>query len=198
LSIGDLPPDTKAGEQIEYLIEVTDSSRIEPFTNRLILVAQAGSPYNGGEAGRGSKRKGKAGGGSLLALPEVKTVTEEHWSDPPGFDGESALKVVAADLSSDAVVYDFFVNVDNKYLRIAQKESKSDAHLLEKKFTYGLVLIGMAMLQDHQYQARLDADADGHGGDSLAEDAVAATTRALAPILLPLVEAIGGLSADDV
>src|SRR5262249_51828397 len=193
-----LPPGTKAGEQVEYLIEVTDSSRIEPFTNRLILVAQAGSPYSGGEAGRGSKRKGKAGAGALLVLPEGKTVTEEHRSDPPGFDGESALKVVAADLSSDAVAYDFFVNAGNKYLRIAQKESRSDAHLLEKKFTYGLVLIGMAMLQDHQHQARMGADADGHGGDSLVEDGVAATPRALAPILLPLIEAIGGLSADDV
>ncbi|MGH3191053.1 MAG: hypothetical protein ACRDOL_28175 [Streptosporangiaceae bacterium] len=201
LSIDHLPLGTSVEERVEYLIEVTDISRIEPFTNHLILIAQAGSPHGGGKGERikgGNKGKGNIGGGSLLALPEVKTVTEEHWGDPPGFNEESALKVVATGLSSDSEVYDFFVNVDNKYLRIAQKEPKSNAHLLEKQFTYGLVLVGLAMLQDHQQQARKHTDADGHDDDgSSIEDVIETTTRALAPILLPLIEAIGGLSADD-
>ena len=128
--------------------------------------------------------------------PQVTTVTEEHWKEYD-FTERSALKIVATGLSTEAEVYDYFVNIDNKYLRIAQKEPKSDPRLLEKQFTYGLVLIGMAILQDYQH-ARKRADADGRDGDSSSiEDIVVTTTRAVAPILLPLIEAIGGLSADD-
>lgn len=197
LSIENLPPGTKAGDQVEYLIEVTDPSRIEPFTNHLILIAQAGSATGGGQGGRargGNTGKGDNAGGSFLALPEITEVTEENWG-LHGFNEESALKIQ----STDAEVYDFYVNTGNKYLRIAQKESKSNAHLLEKQFTYGLVLIGMAILQDYKQQARkrTDTDKDDDEGSQV-EDVVANTTRALAPILLPLIEAIGGLSLDDV
>jgi hypothetical protein len=179
---------------------VTDPSRIDPFKNHLILKAETGSPSGGG--GPGGRRKGgntgqgDMGGGSLLALPQVTTVTEERWNEYD-FNERSALKIVATGLSSEAEVYDYFVNIDNKYLRIAQKEPKSDSQLLEKQFTYGLVLIGMAILQDHQH-ARKRTDGDGRDGDgSSIEEIVASTTRAVAPILLPLIEAIGGLSADD-
>lgn len=201
LSIDHLPPGTHAGDQIEYRIEVTDPSRIEPFTNILVLVAQAGSaPPGGGGGGHstaGNTGKGNAGGESLLALPEVTTVKEDRWAEE-GFTDESAMKIIATGLSNDADVYDFYVNIDNKYLRIAQKESKSNVSLLEKQFTYGLVLVGMAILQDDQKQSRKHVKADGCDDDRTSvEDVVAATTRALAPILLPLIEAIGGLSADD-
>jgi hypothetical protein len=201
LSIDLLPPGAQAGDQVEYLIEVTDPSRIEPFTNRLILTVQAGpAPSGGGGGGAkgGNTGKGNVGGGSFLALPEIIDVTEENWG-PNGFTEESALKIEATGLSSEADVYDFFVNVDNKYLRIAQKESKAQPQLLEKQFAYGLVLIGMAILQDHQQRSRKDSNAEDReeGGHSV-EEIVASTTRALAPILLPLIEAIGGLSADDI
>ena len=200
LSIDRLPPDTQAGAQVEYLIEITDPSRIEPFTNRLVLTVQSGSAPSGGNGGRakgGNTGKGNTGGGSLLALPEINEVTEENWG-PNGFNEESALKIVATGLSSEADVYDFFVNVDNKYLRIAQKESKSEPRLLEKQFAYGLVLVGMAILQDQQHQSRKHPNPDeGEDNGRPVEEAVATTTRALAPVLLPLIEAIGGLSADD-
>jgi hypothetical protein len=199
LSINQLPPGTKVGDQVEYLIEVTDPSRIEPFRNHLILNVQAGSPPSGSPGGRikgENTGKGDMGGGALMALPDVTSVTEESWSEY-GFNESSALKVIAIGLSTDAEVYDFFVNTGNKYLRIAQKEPKSDARLLEKQFIYGLVLIGMAILQDHA-QACKRADVDVRNSDSSSiEEIVVTTTRAVAPILLPLIEAIGGLSADD-
>src|SRR6202044_2506606 len=99
---------TNAGDQVEYLIEVTDPSRIEPFTNHLILIAQAGSAKGGSRGGRasgGNVGKGNTGGGSLLALPAITEVTEENWGSH-GFNEESALKIQ----STDAEAYDFYVN----------------------------------------------------------------------------------------
>jgi hypothetical protein len=200
LSIDHLPPGAQAGDQVEYLIEVTDPSRIEPFSNRLLLTIQPGSSPTGGNGGRGRQGantgKGDTGGGPLLNLPTITEVTEEQW-DSRGFNEESALKVVRTGETSESDIYDFFVNVDNKYLKIAQKESKSDPRLLEKQFTYSLVLVGMAMLQDYQQQARKYPNGDARESRSSIEEVIATTTRALAPILLPLIAAIGGLSPDD-
>jgi hypothetical protein len=201
LVIDGLPPHTQPGDSVEYIVEVTDRSMIEPFTNRLTLIAQRGSAATGGEGSRakgGNAGKGTFSGGTLLALPEVKTVTQNEWSHYPGFNEETALRIVSSGISADSDAYDFFINVDNKYLLAEQKASRSDTSLLRKQFTYGLVLIGMAILQDRQLQSRRHADGADDNDTPQIEEVVATTTRAIAPILLPLIEAIGGLSADDV
>jgi len=197
LTIDRLPTGTQATDQVQYIVEVTDRSRIEPFINTLILNARAGNPEGGGSSGGrsagGNTGAGQTSGGSLLALPEITTVTENQWANHPGFDEETALKVVAA---GQGDTYDFFINVDNKFLRIAQKDAKANASLIEKQFTYGLVLVGMAILQDHQqHRRRRSPNNDGEG--TPIEEIVNTTTRALAPILLPFIEAIGGMSGED-
>jgi len=200
LWIDQLPTGIAVGDQVEFLIEVTDPSRVEAFASYLTLVVQDGSPGGGGDGRRAkgaNKGKGQTGGGSSLALPVVTPVKEEHWPLYQ-FNEESALKVMSAGLSDDTDVFDFFVNIDNKYLRIAQKESKSDAGLLEKQFIYGLVLIGLAILQDETHRRSQQPDGKGDSEtDPGVEELIAKTTRALAPILLPLIEAIGSLSIDD-
>ena len=61
----------------------------------------------------------------------------------------SALKIVSAgEVGQGADVFDFYVNVDNKYLRIFQKESKDNPKLIKAKFVYGSVLLGLALIQD--------------------------------------------------
>jgi hypothetical protein len=201
LVIDSLPPVTQPGDSVEYIVEVTDRSRIEPFTNRLTLIAQHGGAATGGQGSRakgGNVGKGTFAGGTLLALPEVKTVTQNEWDHYSEFNEETALRIVSSGISADSDAYDFFVNVDNKYLLAEQKASRSDPSLLRKQFTYGLVLVGMAILQDRQLQSRRHgAGADGNNAPQV-EEVVATTTRAIAPILLPLIEAIGGLSAEDV
>jgi len=49
--------------------------------------------------------------------------------------------------------YDFYVNVDNVWLKteIKQKGDLEAAPLLEMKFVNGLVLFGMALLKDKDY-----------------------------------------------
>jgi hypothetical protein len=194
----DLPSKADVGEKYEYLIEVTDPSRIDAFSCKLTLnIVSQGTASPPGKPNKRqvfNEGKGNGGGvGSTLSLPEVILVREADWA-LNGFDEESALKVVNVGSAENAgrTIYDFYVNVDNKYLKIIQKESRTDADLLEKQFTYGFVLVGLALLQD-----RRKKDDTGNAGMD-AETFVAHTSRALAPMLIPMIQTIGGLSVDDI
>jgi len=142
-------------------------------------------------------------------LPNIVEVDEEHWA-LHGFNETTALVLKHAGTDEGAHsgessdVYDFYVNVDNKFLRIAQKESKDEPKLLKAKFVYGQVLVGLAFLQHDRTQPMASSDGDeDESDDGESEDepgiesAVAYATTALAPVLLPMLDAIGALSIGD-
>lgn len=199
-----LPEDAAADTELPLEIEVSDPSRVDPFVNRLVLrLKPAGGNGNGGGGGGGRRRSGNKGSGSRgdrssLALPEVKRVREEAWNDYSfhTFTETDALVVVLAESDDDRQVWDFYVNIDNKFLRTVQKESpKEDPRLVETKFVYANVLVGLALLTDRV--ARSEAD-DGGGEESGGiERYVARASAQLGPIMLPMIDAIGGLSAED-
>ena len=191
-----LPEGTKVGDRLQYLIEVTDPSRIDAFQVELFLdvlaAADGGSTGSKGASKNANAGKGQMGGAeSTLSLPEITLVRRDNWG-PNDFDELSALRIVHAGTASDpsAPVYDFFVNIDNKYLLHSQKERASNAALLEKQFVYGFVLVGLALLQNHH--RRIDEASEEEG----VETYVKRTTRALAPILLPMIQTIGGLEEE--
>ena len=136
----------------------------------------------------------------MLQLPNIVEIVESEWEEKR-FTESTALHIVNAgdDDSGQTDVYDFYVNVDNKYLRIVEKDSKEDPKALKAKFVYGMVLVGLAILQDSRANQSIRIDGEGDGGDdgSQIEKTVENTTRALAPILLPMLESIGSLSGDE-
>jgi hypothetical protein len=201
LWVNALPDGTHVGDGIEYLIEVTDDSRVDSIENRLFLNVVPEAAVGGGSGSRrssGNQGKGSLGGPSQLSLPRIELVHEEDW-ERNDFDDGTALKVVLADS-----VYDFYVNVDNRYLRVAQKAAKGDPNLLEKQFTYGMVLVGLALLREQQEREKRRSQMEKNEypsskADDLApEKFVAIATRALAPIFLPMMESIGGLALEEV
>jgi hypothetical protein len=208
----DLPADARVGDSLRFEVRVTDPSRVEPFVNSItLLVRPPASPSPGGKGGQRTATSGAGtrGGGSSLSLPNIVEVDEEHWADH-SFTESTALVLKNAgqdDAAPGAAaidVYDFYVNVDNKFLRIAQKESKDDPKLLKAKFVYGLVLVGLAFLQHDRNQpvarSERDDDSSEDGEDDDApgiESAVAYATTALAPVLLPMLESIGALTVSD-
>jgi hypothetical protein len=194
LTFDTLPDGTVAGDVLEYLIEVTDPVRFDAFQMKLTLDVTAPANSSGGGGG-GSKNantgKGSTGGAeSTLNLPNITTVSQSEW-EQHGFDELSALKVVHAGTPDDSLapVYDFFINVDNKYLLHSQKEQVANAELLRKQFIYGFVLVGLALLQEHQRQK-------GMVGDETVAAYVERTSRALGAILVPMIQSIGGLNDD--
>ena len=181
---------------------MTDPSRIEAFENEFTLRVLGKLPPSTGTGGKKAGPKntgpGGAGGPSALSLPNIIEVHEPEW---PARDMTevSALKVLGTgEAGADtAQVFDFFVNVDNKYLRTAQKESSADPKLLKAQFQYALVLVGLALVQDEQaVTAPLEgSDSEGETGPSLGiEEIVTRATQAIAPVLIPMIDALGHLS----
>ena len=192
----DLPSDAASGSKLEYLIEVTDPSRIDAFQMELILeVAAPRDKQRSSDTSTSSNAntgKGKGGGSnSALSLPKITPVHRDKWSEHD-FNEESALKVVHAGSDENESIYDFFVNYDNKYLLDSCKQRGADATLLEKQFVYGLVLVGLALIQDYQRRAK-SHKANGEDVESF----VRRTATALGPILVPMLQTIGGLAAED-
>lgn len=193
LSFDPLPASTLVGSVLEYRIEVTDPVEVDPFLMELALDVNGEQTSGGG--GGGSQRRtntgrGDSGDNSSLSLPEIITVTKEKWGDE--YDELSALKIKhnPPEGDSDAPVYDFYVNIDNKFLLHSQKESTAEAELLKKQFIYGFVLVGLALIQNH------DGKDNGGDGSEPVETYVERTSRALAPILVPMIQTIGELSED--
>lgn len=206
LWIESLPEGVVSGDKVAYVVEVTDPDRFDAFTNTLVLTVKDGpAPAGTGDGGRDRSRNtgaGGTGGGASLTLPRIIPVRRDDWGQR-GMNEESAVKVVLASDGEvdDAEAYDFFINVDNKYLRISQKDQRSSPELLEKQFTYGMVLVGLAVLQDSRHHAWSDdgetgTDADDGRAQSV-EALIEVVTRALAPVLLPILETIGDLDVEE-
>lgn len=189
-----LPEGVLANETITIYVEITDPSRVEPFKASFSRRVRAPDADRGGsELG---KRKPPTVHGfgdrqlpSGLALPDIYAVRREQWSEH-GFDRESALKVMR-----DRETTAFFVNVDNVYLASELRQRPESRSLAEAKFKYGLVLFGLAMLRADDEQDEVK----GASGDRPERDCdadIQRFSRALAPILLPMIDGLSDL-ADD-
>lgn len=189
-----LPEGTEAGDLLSGRVCINDDTLIEPFcesfTRRVL------PPININDGGSGSRRKA-AGGGigdrqvpNGLAYPSIIEVTEQEWH-ANGFDKNSALKVMSAGNNG----YDFYVNIDNIWLKseINQTRDTEIAPILKSKFVNGLVLFGMALLKDKEY---LEDSSDSYEYHCI-EDQIYNTSRSFAPIIIPLVDALGELSSDN-
>jgi len=90
----------------------------------------------------------------------------------------------------------FIYNKENKFLRDAQKGSKIDKQLLDRRFKIGLVLLSLALVDD--LDKRQEKQSEEGGDNSLdIEKEIEKFTRAVAPVVLPLVEALAEITVDD-
>ena len=192
-----LPTGLCVGDVLTVLVEVTDPTRPDSFANLVtVTITQQGKQSEPGKPNRpkvSNVGDGTHGGSGGLSLPSVIEVKEADWPTH-GFNDESALRVVSSSQpeANGAILHDFFINVDNKYLKILQKESAVDPILIERQFIYGLVLIGLALLQDAERRPSA-----GSGTENDIDSIIRDTTRAIAPVLVPMLQAIGALSTED-
>ncbi len=180
---------------------------MDPFTNRIqlkVIGPRKPGPTNKSRRKKppsdvpGNTREQPAG----IALPAIIEVASEpgerqrNWTDMnPPFDQHSALRIIHAGTAENGDmkdVYDFYVNVDNIFLKTEQKGSKEDPKLLKAKFTYGLVLIGLAIINAANEQKQTV----GTTAPKL-ETIVEQVTEAVATVLVPMINELGALELNE-
>jgi hypothetical protein len=224
-----LPEDCQPGDELVFLTSVTDASRSEPFENQFVVKVQPAAETSGGTSTRrkpSAKTPGTArdspGG---ITLPNIIKVHEADWDkQSPPFDKYTALRIkdTGTDESNGAgddkpTVYDFYVNVDNLYLKSEMKPPGTNHELLRNRFIYGNVLLGLALLHqeeldkksrqakqteeennDDENEPEEENNDDENEPAVNIEDRIAQFTRAIAPVLLPMIESLGGLNVAEI
>ena len=216
-----LPANCRVGDELRFVATVVDRTQLDPFENCFVLnVKEAAEPTKGKKGGR-RKPPGEREGDereipSGIQLPKIIKVREnplngaQGWEDmTPPFDKYSALRVIHAGSSdkngengNGKDIYDFFLNVDNIYLKTELKASSMDPEVTEARFVYGMVLLGLGLLhQEAQVKkAEYDYAEDGLDGTSKQtniEDRVEEFTKAVAPVLLPMIDYLGSLDLES-
>lgn len=210
-----------AGEKLTVQCTVSDETLVEPFVNIAhitILQHEDHAPppkkysrdtnTSGGKKGENGTGPDGAGGtnrtlGSELsggiAMPQVIEVQRDDckWKEHK-FDDTTACKVLD-DGDYGQSSYTFYVSVDNLSLHAEMKDSKEDVALLKKKFVWGNVLIGLALIHEHRKHFNKvgeSQESEQNGGGVF--EKIESTTRALAPFLIPMIQHLGALSDEDV
>ncbi len=197
VSIG-IPNTVQLGDTLRIQTEVIDITRLEPFASELYI--KVGDEQGGGGGNGGKKRKHapKEKNGhdrqkqSYLDIPNAIEVRSSDW-DKHGFNSKSALKVLDG---GDDSGYDFYINMDNVYLQMEIKESnKTEPKLLEARFKYGMVLLGISLLDDNNKRHLADNDASNQYDDSSIYDMISRFCSAISPTLLPMIDSLGALES---
>jgi hypothetical protein len=216
-----LPTDCAEGDVLRLIAAVTDPSRVEPFENTFELkINDAKRTSSGGKGGikkpptkeEGIDREIPLG----IQLPNITRVYEhgnvdrKGWLDvDPAFNKYSALRIRHAGSTADSGengagtdVYDFFVNVDNLYLKTEMKLSGQEPQVPEARFVYGMVLLGLALLhQDANTKKAVEeviADGfEGRNAEASIEEKVEEFSKAVAPVLLPMIDSLGEIDLEE-
>jgi hypothetical protein len=179
LTIMTLPPDAAKGDTLTYEAEITDASRIEPFVNRFTLVVQG-------------RRK----------VPNPEEVWEETWADhDPIFDRMTAMQIkLSPDSTDEKRIFDYYINMDNVFLGQLTKAQPRRTKELRDRFKFGMTVLSLALIRhDLEIRKREQPKADPDDGEPQStrpdvRDVVAAVTTAIAPFLLPLVDALTAIT----
>jgi hypothetical protein len=206
------PPEATTGDVVEVTVTVTDWTLIEEFVCKATLKVEAPVEPAGGTPGKRKEHNPPAPKGPQqpqppgVAFPPIEWVTHDDWKREgwvrpmDEFSGLRATLADAADEETGITRYDFYVNADNIFLQAELKATKQEPSLVKAKFKYGMALVGLGALRaapkSGNHKAAEDDEDDAR--EPTAEEYVALATDAVAPMLLPMIEGLGGLDLDEV
>ena len=182
-----LPEDVKVGETVQITLEVTDVMKTEPFRNVAELDVVPRQEKPSGPPSPPPARRNFPN----VDLPVAQWVKESEWNyqvPTVQFDKKTAVAITARPNDQGRQLYDFFLNEDNVYLKNELRKSDKTADLIKEQYRIGMVLVGLGLIQD-------SPDTE-HGADL--EQSVAETTKALAPMIIPIIRDISSIEVGDI
>ena len=202
-----LPRGAIRDDMLGVELSILDETRIDPFVNRAELVVRPEQRTRPGSGGRDkgttpegdTKRLGPAG----IAFPNIRLVRRDEW-DQYGMDEYSALRAVSLGGGGDQrkPAYQFQINVDNLFLQAEQRGAQKRKAVLESQWANGLTILALGL--QREYFADSDSSSQGGGapGPGVSsefefEDLATYFSDAVAPVLIPVVNELGSISADE-
>ncbi len=124
----------------------------------------------------------------------MRTLTKKntgHSWEEQGFNEKSALNVKGGEEDG----YDFFVNIDNVHLLSEIKPLKNtDVQVVQAKYKFGLVLVGLALLNEsNSKETKPD---DEYESDSMFST-IQKVSKAVSPVIIPMIDTLGTLETQD-
>lgn len=190
-----LPECVVIGDSLTLKSVVSDEVNIEPFTSEFTIKIVEKKRTEGGESPEPTDTPNTDPGtdksnSSKLSLPHIQECRLEEGDDHFLNDKEGALKVF--DQGDEG--WDFYINMDNVHLKTEMKgDSKTDPRLLESRYKYGMVLIGISCINawDKEDSPEID-DSQITPAQKIYE-----FTKAISPILLPMVSGLGDIQIEE-
>lgn len=205
-----LPENCREGDTLHYVSTVTDPSRIDPFENSFtVKVLKAAKPQSGGPPYSPPQPPSQEEGEdrqvpSSIALPPIHDIHESDWGnqDPP-FDKYAAMRVITDENPKGQDVHEFYVNMDNIYLKTELKSASQEPELTKARWRFSLVLLGLAVLNQYAQTSKaksrngssraLEAAEDNNSVEARIED----LGKAVGPFLLPIIHSLGTLDVEN-
>jgi len=191
-----LPSNVSVGDNLWFQSKVSDISRVDPLISEFYVLVErkqeSASGHHGqrkppasDESGNAVDRKG------FLELPNIIEIRQGDWNKH-NFDRESAL--VVKDSGEEG--YDFFINMDNVYLLTEKKTAQGiSPTLLDARYRFGMVLLGIALLRTRDTEK---PDVGEDNGSMTIFQKIEHFTKAVSPILLPMIAGLGELHEDEI
>jgi len=203
-----LPEEAEVDDWLTIQTTVNDFTLQEPFVN--IIKLKVLSKKKRGPSPTRPRKKRKGGGegndpaSQGIKLPKAISVKQDdkYW-EKYEFNADTGCHVISDPIEVDGkelLEHVFYINMDNNSLKTEMKYSKQDSRLLGAKFKYGNVLLGLAMLHQANNNNELKTKASNDGGqeESTVQDQIRLVSRAVAPVLLPMIDQLAGLNEDDI
>lgn len=204
----DLPDGIKAGDVLELAFVINDPATGAEFVNNakiavLAAIDQPNTTKNNTIKPPPSDKPGEQQPGQAgLDFPEVIWVKPESASWKSYFETPNDCLTIIDDGEPDHTGqehpdYKFYLNEGNIALQNELKATKLPVAAVKKQFEIGVVLVGMAMLHDDKQQKKNQKEDNSKDDDQVLKQA-AHFTRAIAPIILPMIQSLGDLADEEV
>ncbi|RWE53347.1 hypothetical protein [Mesorhizobium sp.] len=208
----DLPEDVSVGDTVEVEFTVRDVVTGAEFANRAKLpILAAVEPHTGPKPKPkpkpGEPPGNEAEGSSGINFPEVFWIEQKAPTWPSHFSSlDDCLHILEEGDVVDGKyepAYKFYLNADNKALKNELAFTKLPADAVKKQFEIGVVLLAMALIHDDN-QTKGAAQKAGNGTDkedadeSTIEKRAALLARAVAPVIIPMIQSLGELADEAV
>ena len=188
----DVPENAGPVELAEAHFMLDDISRSDPLKERVFFLVDWDSSKVSSRTGQTKRRPPAPPKQPAINAqpPEIHEIHREGWSKPGiDFDDTSGMCVIEGDEG-----FDFFVNMDNKFLLTEIKNANpADDLLLKTRFKLGLFLLALPFVNEG---LRKNVNEDFPEDASL-DVTVRRVTSHSATVILPLIEALSKLDNSE-